>query len=45
MKPLMSGHRHEIENKSKSIGLIDKYILGPVTDYLSKTGGDGLKFL
>ena len=32
------GHRHEIENKSKSIGLIDKYILGPVTDYLSKTG-------
>lgn len=32
------GHRHEIENKSKSIGLIDKYILGPVTDYLTETG-------
>lgn len=32
------GHRHEIENKSKSIGLIDKYILGSVTDYLIGTG-------
>lgn len=32
------GHRHEIKNKPKSIGLIDKYILGPVTDYLEKTG-------
>ncbi|MDE5648352.1 MAG: cofactor-independent phosphoglycerate mutase, partial [Oscillospiraceae bacterium] len=32
------GHRHEIENKPKSIGLIDKYILGPVTDYLMGTG-------
>lgn len=32
------GHRHEIENKPKSIGLIDEHILGPVTDYLEKTG-------
>lgn len=32
------GHRHEIENKPKSIGLIDKYILGPVTDYLMGIG-------
>ncbi len=32
------GHRHEIENKPKSIGLIDQYILGPVTDYLTETG-------
>ena len=29
------GHRHEIENKVKSIELIDKHILGPVTDYLA----------
>ncbi|MGN0614236.1 MAG: cofactor-independent phosphoglycerate mutase [Porcipelethomonas sp.] len=32
------GHRHEIENKPKSISIIDKVILGPVTDYLAKTG-------
>ncbi|MGN0620443.1 MAG: cofactor-independent phosphoglycerate mutase [Porcipelethomonas sp.] len=32
------GHRHEIENKVKSIGLIDKHILGPVSEYLRSTG-------
>lgn len=34
------GHRHEIENKVKSIGLIDKLILGPVVEYLRSTGED-----
>ena len=32
------GHRHEIENKVKSIELIDKYVLEPVVEYLKKTG-------
>lgn len=32
------GHRHEIENKVKSIELIDKYVLGPVVEYLKNTG-------
>ncbi|MBP5445801.1 MAG: cofactor-independent phosphoglycerate mutase [Acholeplasmatales bacterium] len=33
------GHRGEVENKVKSIELIDKFIIGPVVDYL-KTQGD-----
>ena len=33
------GHRGEVENKVKSIELIDKFIIGPVTAYL-KTQGD-----
>lgn len=32
------GHRNEIENKVKSIGLIDKLILGPVVEELRKMG-------
>lgn len=32
------GHRNEIENKPKSISIIDKTILGPVTEYLNSTG-------
>ncbi len=32
------GHRHEIENKVKSIELIDKYVLEPVAEYLKRTG-------
>ena len=32
------GHRHEIENKVKSIELIDKYVLEPVVEYLKSTG-------
>lgn len=32
------GHRHEIENKVKSIELIDKYVLEPVVKYLKSTG-------
>ncbi len=32
------GHRHEIENKVKSIELIDKYVLEPVAEYLKSTG-------
>lgn len=32
------GHRNEIENKPKSISIIDKTILGPVTEYLESTG-------
>lgn len=32
------GHRHEIENKVKSIELIDQLILGPVVSELSKLG-------
>ncbi len=32
------GHRAEIENKVKSISIIDKTILGPVTEALSKMG-------
>ncbi len=32
------GHRHEIDNKQKAISIIDKKILGPVTDYLASTG-------
>ena len=34
------GHRNEIDNKAKSIGLIDKHILGPVCEYLKSTGED-----
>ena len=34
------GHRHEIENKVKSIGLIDKLILEPVLEYLDNCGED-----
>lgn len=30
------GHRNEIENKVKSIELIDKYILGPILEELNK---------
>ena len=33
------GHRGELQNKVKSIELIDKYIIGPVVEYL-KTQGD-----
>lgn len=32
------GHRHEIQNKVKAIELIDKHILGPVSEYLASTG-------
>jgi len=32
------GHRHEIDNKVKSIELIDKYVLEPVVEYLKSTG-------
>lgn len=32
------GHRHEIENKVKSIELIDEYVLEPVVEYLKSTG-------
>jgi 2,3-bisphosphoglycerate-independent phosphoglycerate mutase len=32
------GHRNEMENKVKAISIIDKVILGPVTDYLRSTG-------
>lgn len=31
------GHRHEIDNKQKAIGIIDKTILGPVLNYLEET--------
>ncbi len=34
------GHRAEIENKKKSIELIDKYIVGPVVEYLRGSGED-----
>ena len=34
------GHRAEIENKVKSIELIDKKILAPVFDYLKECGDD-----
>lgn len=34
------GHRAEIENKKKSIELIDKYIIGPVVEYLRESGND-----
>jgi len=34
------GHRNEIDNKPKAISIIDKVILGPVTDYLESTGED-----
>ncbi len=34
------GHRAEIENKKKSIELIDKYIIGPVVEYLRESGDD-----
>ncbi len=34
------GHRNEIENKPKAISIIDKVILGPVTEYLASTGED-----
>lgn len=34
------GHRNEVENKPKAISIIDKIILGPVTEYLAETGED-----
>ena len=34
------GHRNEIDNKPKAISIIDKVILGPVTEYLASTGED-----
>lgn len=34
------GHRNEVENKPKAISIIDKVILGPVTEYLAGTGED-----
>jgi 2,3-bisphosphoglycerate-independent phosphoglycerate mutase len=34
------GHRNEVQNKVKSIGLIDKLILDPVLSYLESTGED-----
>lgn len=34
------GHRAELDNKIKSIGLIDKKILGPIYEYLCGTGED-----
>lgn len=34
------GHRHEIENKVKAIELIDRHILGPVSEYLASAGED-----
>lgn len=38
--PDESGHRHEIDNKVKSIELIDKKIIGPVMEYLKSNGED-----
>ncbi|MBE6848821.1 MAG: cofactor-independent phosphoglycerate mutase [Ruminococcus sp.] len=32
------GHRNEMDNKVKAISIIDKTILGPVTDYLRSQG-------
>lgn len=32
------GHRGEMENKIKSIELIDEYIIGPVVEYLKENG-------
>ena len=32
------GHRNEIDNKVKAISIIDKTILGPVTEYLRSQG-------
>lgn len=34
------GHRNEIDNKPKAISIIDKVILGPVTEFLASTGED-----
>ncbi len=34
------GHRNEVQNKVKSIGLIDKLILTPVLSYLENSGED-----
>ncbi len=34
------GHRNEVDNKVKSIGLIDKLVLEPVSEYLASTGED-----
>lgn len=34
------GHHHEIENKVKSIELIDKYIVGPIIEALRADGED-----
>lgn len=34
------GHRNEVQNKVKSIGIIDKLILDPVLSYLESTGED-----
>lgn len=38
--PDESGHRHEIDNKVKSIELIDEKIIGPVMRYLKQSGED-----
>lgn len=38
--PDESGHRHEIDNKVKSIELIDEKIIGPVMEYLKSCGED-----
>lgn len=38
--PDESGHRHEIDNKVKSIELIDEKIIGPVMEYLKSSGDD-----
>ena len=38
--PDEAGHRHEIDNKVKSIELIDEKILKPVLDYLKSSGED-----
>ncbi len=38
--PDEAGHRHEIDNKVKSIELIDEKILKPVYDYLKNSGED-----
>ena len=38
--PDESGHRHEIDNKVKSIELIDEKIIGPVMKYLKQSGED-----
>jgi len=38
--PDEAGHRHEIDNKVKAIGLIDEKIVSPIVNYLESTGED-----
>lgn len=38
--PDEAGHRHEIDNKVKSIELIDSKIVAPIMDYLKNSGED-----